>query len=230
MLARLPDTPALTVAGRTDAGVHALGQVAHVDLPDRVDPADLEHRLTAVLPADVVVRRAVIAAPGFDARFSALARVYRYRVTDTTVDPLRRRDTLAWTRALDEHAMGEAARGLEGEHDFAAFCRPRAGATTIRTLRRLAVARQDDGVVTVTAEADAFCHNQVRAMVGALLAVGDGRHAVDWPRRVLGARVRDSAVMVAPAHGLTLVRVDYPAGADLAARAVTTRARRVSST
>jgi tRNA pseudouridine38-40 synthase len=229
MVARLVDAPALTVAGRTDAGVHAIGQVAHLDLPDHVDADDIERRLAAVLPADVVVRRVATAPPGFDARFSALARHYRYRVVDGRPDPLRRRDTLAWPRDLDATAMDSAARGLEGEHDFAAFCRPREGATTIRTLRRLAVARHEDSVVVVTAEADAFCHNQVRAMVGALLSVGEGRRPVDWPRRVLDAGVRDSAVTVAPAHGLTLMQVDYPPDADLATRALTARARRVSS-
>lgn len=229
MVARLGDVPVLTVAGRTDAGVHAAGQVAHVDLSSHLDPADLERRLAGVLPADVVVGRVAVAPDGFDARFSALARHYRYRITDGRPDPLRRRDTLAWPRALDETAMHAAAQGLQGEHDFAAFCRPREGATTIRTLRRLAVSRADDGVVVVSAEADAFCHNQVRAMVGALLCVGEGRRDVGWPGQVLEAGVRDSAVTVAPPHGLTLLRVDYPPDADLAARAVAARARRSSA-
>lgn len=127
---------------------------------------------------------------------------------------------------LDEAAMATAAHGLEGEHDFAAFCRPREGATTVRTLRRLAVMRDTDGVVIVTAEADAFCHNQVRAMVGALLSVGEGRRPANWPRDVLDARVRDSAVTVAPPQGLTLMRVDYPPDNQLAERALTTRNRR----
>ena len=227
MVARLSEVPTLTVAGRTDAGVHALGQVAHVDLPDEVDPADLQRRLSAVLPADVVVRRAAVAAAGFDARFSALARHYRYRVADLQPDPLRRRDTLAWSRPLDVTEMAIAGRGLEGEHDFAAYCRQREGATTIRTLRRLGVTRDDDGVVIITAEADAFCHNQVRAMVGALLAVGEGKRDAAWPRQVLDERVRDSAVTVAPPQGLTLMRVDYPPDEQLAERALTTRARRV---
>lgn len=226
MVVRLSDAPSLTVAGRTDAGVHATGQVAHVDLPTQLDPADLVRRLAAVLPDDVVVRRVAAAPEGFDARFSALARHYRYRVTDRPPDPMRRRDTLAWSRPLDETAMQLAARGLEGEHDFAAFCRPREGATTIRTLHRLAVGREDEGVVVVTAAADAFCHNQVRAMVGALLAVGEGRRGVNWPRQVLEAGVRDSAVTVAPPRGLTLVHVDYPPDEWLAERAATTRARR----
>lgn len=223
---RLADTPALTVAGRTDAGVHATGQVAHVDLPPGTDPGMLCRRLAGVLPADVVVRAVVPAAAGFDARFSATGRRYRYRVSDGPLDPLRRRDTITWARPLDELAMTTAAAGLVGEHDFAAYCRPREGATTIRTLRRLDASRDEPGVVVVAAEADAFCHNQVRAMVGALLAVGDGRRPVEWPRQVLEARVRDSAVTVAPAYGLTLVGVAYPPDAELAARAATARARR----
>jgi len=226
---RLGEPPALTVAGRTDAGVHATGQVAHVDLTPPVELDGLARRLAGVLPADVVIRRVAVAPTGFDARFSALARHYHYRIGDGSPDPLRRRDTLAWTRPLDAATMDRAAQGLVGEHDFAAYCRPREGATTIRTLRRLSVDR-DDEVVVIGAEADAFCHNQVRAMVGALLAVGEGRRPPDWPRQVLDAGVRDSAVTVAPPHGLTLVRVDYPADAQLAERASIARARRAPAT
>jgi tRNA pseudouridine38-40 synthase len=223
---RLPSPPPITVAGRTDAGVHATGQVAHVDLAAGTDAEQLARRLSGVLPADVVVRSVAVAPAGFDARFSATGRRYRYRVSDRPLDPLRRRDTLAWPRPLDPDVMTAAAAGLLGEHDFAAYCRPREGATTIRTLRRLAAVRAADGVVAVAAEADAFCHNQVRAMVGALLAVGDGRRPPDWPAQVLAAGVRDSAVIVAPAHGLTLVDVNFPADDELAARAVAARARR----
>jgi tRNA pseudouridine38-40 synthase len=226
MVLRLSEPAALTVAGRTDAGVHALGQVAHVDLPADTDPPALARRLAGVLPPDVVVRSVAVAPDGFDARFAALGRRYRYRVSDGPIDPLRRRDTLAWPRPLDPDAMTAAGAALVGEHDFAAYCRPREGATTIRTLRCLAATRDPDGAVVVAAEADAFCHNQVRAMVGALLAVGDGRRPVEWPGEVLAARVRDSAVTVAPAHGLTLVGVDYPPDDELAARVLTTRARR----
>jgi tRNA pseudouridine38-40 synthase len=215
---RLPDPPPMVVAGRTDAGVHASGQVAHVDLPDDADVEVLGRRLRGVLPPDVVVRAAGPAPEGFDARFSATGRAYRYRVTDAAPDPLRRHDTLAWGRALQPELMTRAAQRLVGEHDFAAYCRPRPQATTIRTLRRLE-ARRDGDVVVITAEADAFCHNQVRAMVGALLAVGDGRRPVPWPGDVLCAGVRDSAVTVAPPHGLTLVRVEYPPDDRLAERA-----------
>lgn len=226
---RFPATPSLTVAGRTDAGVHATGQVAHVDLVADTDPERLARRLAGVLPADLVVRSVAVAPVGFDARFSATGRRYRYRVSDRPLDPLRRRDTLAWPRPLDAGVMTAAGAGLLGEHDFAAYCRPREGGTTIRSLRRLDASRDDDGVVVVAAEADAFCHNQVRSMVGALLTVGDGRRPVDWPAQVLATGVRDSAVTVAPAHALTLVGVDYPADHQLAARAVAARARRTSA-
>jgi tRNA pseudouridine38-40 synthase len=226
---RLVDPASLTVAGRTDAGVHASAQVAHLDVPD--DPADLGacvRRLNGVLPDDVRVRRLSIAPAGFDARFAAVGRRYAYRVTDATPDPLRRRDTVAWPRPLDASAMQRAAQGLVGERDFAAYCRPREGVTTIRTLRELDVMRTED-TVTITAHGDAFCHNQVRSMVGALLAVGDSRRPVDWPAAVLAAGERDSAVTVAPPHGLALIGVDYPPDPELVARAAQTRQRRGES-
>ena len=221
---RLAESPRLTVAGRTDAGVHATGQVAHVDLPV-TDVEMLRRRMAGVLPDDVVVRAVGTAPPGFDARFAANARRYRYRVCDGPADPTRRRDTVSWPRPLDVDAMQHAADGLVGEHDFAAFCRPRAGASTIRTLRRLD-AQREDGVVLVVAVGEAFCHNQVRAMVGALLAVGEGRRPTSWPRQVLEAGQRDSAVTVAPAKGLTLVGVDYPPDDQLADRVAVARSRR----
>jgi tRNA pseudouridine38-40 synthase len=181
-----------------------------------------------VLPGDVVVREVTAAPPGFDARFSACGRRYRYRVTDTNPDPLRRHDTLRWKKPIAEDAMHRAAQGLVGEHDFAAYCRPREGATTVRTLRRIEVSRDEARVVLIDVSADAFCHNQVRAMVGALLAVGDGRRPTEWPAEVLAAKVRDPAVAVAPPHGLTLVGVDYPPDEELAAQTELTRRRRDS--
>lgn len=218
--------PRLTVAGRTDAGVHATGQVAHVDLPVTVDLNALQRRLQGRLPHDIAVRDLGPAPAGFDARFAAIGRSYRYRVVDGIPDPLRRRDTVAWRRPLDVAAMDAAARGLVGEHDFGAFCRPRAGATTIRTLRRLTAYRDEVGVVVVAAEADAFCHHQVRSMMGALLSVGEGGRPVEWPTVVLATAVRDGTVQVAPAHGLTLVHVEYPGDHDLATRAEQARRRR----
>lgn len=228
----LPGSSGLTVAGRTDAGVHATGQVAHVDVPHprwEAYPGTLDRRLSAVLPPDVRVTRADAAPPGFDARFSALSRTYTYRVTDAPwgADPLRRHDTLAWPRGLDVDAMAEAAAGLLGEHDFAAYCRRRPGATTVRALLGLDWERGPDGVITATVRADAFCHSMVRSLVGALLSVGEGRRPTAWPAGLLAERQRAGQVVVAPPHGLTLVRVSYPPDDQLAARAALTRRVRV---
>jgi tRNA pseudouridine38-40 synthase len=231
--------PRLTVAGRTDAGVHARGQVCHVDVPadawaevpgrsDRPPAEALVRRMSGILPPDVRLRAAEVAPPGFDARFSAIWRRYAYRVDDSAggPDPLRRHYVLGFGRSLDLAAMNAAAAGLIGEHDFAAYCRPREGATTIRTLRTLSWERAEAGLAVATVEADAFCHNQVRAMVGAMLAVGEGRRPIDWPAVVLAAGVRDSAVTVVAPHGLTLERVGYPADDQLAIRAEQARNRR----
>jgi tRNA pseudouridine38-40 synthase len=220
---RLP--VALTVAGRTDAGVHATGQVASADLPADLDTARLVRRLARLLPPDVRVR-AVTAAPAeFDARFAALRRHYRYRVATAPwgADPLRARDTLAWPHPLDLDAVTAASAGLLGEHDFAAFCRRREGATTVRALQRLDWTRRPDGVVEAAVTADAFCHSMVRSLVGALLDVGRGRRDVGWPAALLHRPARAAEVAVAPAHGLTLVGVDYPPDDTLAARAAVTR-------
>jgi tRNA pseudouridine38-40 synthase len=228
-LARILRVPvALTVAGRTDAGVHATGQVAHADLPSTVDAAEVSRRLARLLPPDVRVTDVRTVPPEFDARFSALRRHYVYRVGDQPwgVHPLRRFDTLAWPRRLDESAMNAAAEGLLGEHDFAAFCRRREGASTVRCLERLHWRRDRDEVLAADVAADAFCHNMVRSLVGALLAVGEGRRPVGWPAALLAAAQRSSEVTVAPAYGLTLVGVDYPPDDRLAERAALTRAVR----
>ncbi len=225
-LARRDDLPRVTVAGRTDAGVHATGQVAHVDVPDDLagDPL-LLRRLNGLLPLDVRVHRVARAPVGFDARFSGVSRTYRYRVADGPehVDPVRRRDTLAWPRPLDLAALQEASRQLLGLHDFAAFCRRREGATTVRTLLRLEWARDPEGVLVATVQADAFCHSMVRSLVGALLAVGEGRRAADWPASLLTLGARASEVAVAPAYGLTLVAVEYPPDQELLSRQQVTR-------
>lgn len=212
----------LTVAGRTDAGVHATGQVAHCDLRD---PGSFVDRLARALPEDVRVFSAEPVPETFDARFSALRRHYAYRVCDRqrAANPLRRKDTVTWPRPLDLAALNEAAAGLLGEHDFVAFCKRREGATTIRELQRLAWTRDGEGVLSAAVSADAFCHSMVRSLVGALLAVGEGRRPVGWPRTLLSAAARSSEVTVAPAHGLTLVGVDYPPAEELAARAELTR-------
>lgn len=220
---------ALTCAGRTDSGVHARGQVCHLDAPDGTDPADLRRRLAGVLPTDVRVRAVAEAPAGFDARFSALWRRYAYRVCDdpAALDPLTRRHVLAWPRRLDVDAMNGASVALRGEHEFAAFCRRREGATTIRTLLDLSWRRDPDGVVVARVVADAFCHNMVRALVGALLSVGEGRRDPDWPAVVLTGGVRDPAVRVVGPHGLTLEEVGYPEAGEMAARAERARATRV---
>ena len=186
-------------------------------------------RLSRALPPDIRVRAIPRAPEGFDARFSALWRRYAYRICDnpTHADPLRRRDTLWNPRPLDLPAMNEAAALLLGEHDFAAFCRKREGATTVRALRRLDWARDSQGVLVGCVVADAFCHNMVRALVGALLLVGEGSRPVTWPAMVLAAATRDPTVRVVPPHGLSLEEVRYPPPAELAARATLTRRIRV---
>jgi tRNA pseudouridine38-40 synthase len=228
---RQPRVP-LVCAGRTDAGVHARGQVAHADLQTAVYDAAAPHLvkgLSGVLPRDVRVREVRPAADGFDARFSALSRRYAYRVADTAwgVDPVRRRDVLWYRHPLDIAAMNDAAGALLGEHDFAAFCRRRDGATTVRSLVRLDWSRDaDDKIAEATIVADAFCHSMVRSLIGALLAVGEGQRPVEWPSQVLAGAVRLPDVHVVAAHGLTLEEVTYPRDAELAARAALTRRRR----
>ena len=239
---RSPQPVRVTVAGRTDAGVHARGQVAHVDLDpsawaalpgrsDREPGRALVSRLGGVLPHDIVVRRAALAPPGFDARFSAVERRYLYRLADTDAlrDPLRRHDTVWWRRPLDVDAMDEASRALVGLRDFAAFCKQREGATTIRTLLDFSWTRLPDGVLEATVRADAFCHSMVRSLVGAVVPVGEGRRDRGWPRSVLERAERGSGLHVMPPHGLSLEEVVYPDDADLADRAVMTRARRQPS-
>lgn len=234
------------VAGRTDAGVHASAQVAHVDLDEaqwsRVvarhgqaasDPAgSLARRIRGVLGQypDVTVTRTSLAPEGFDARFSAAWRRYRYRLADTTVgyDPMRRHDTTMVRVALDADAMDAAARTLIGLHDFAAYCKPKDDATTIRTLLDYRWVRDAEGVLVAEVKADAFCHSMVRALVGACAAVGEGRLSVDDVVRLRDDLTRTSAFKVLPARGLTLAEVGYPADDLLASRAEQTRARRDS--
>lgn len=229
----------VTVAGRTDAGVHARGQVAHVDVdPDTVvaaagrstDPPleALARRVDGILPADLRVRRVSEAPEGFDARFSAIWRRYAYRIADAQAlaDPLVRGHVLTWGRPLDLDAMNEASAPLVGLQDFAAFCKQREGATTVRTLLDLSWSRDDAGLVVGSVRADAFCHNMVRALVGSLITVGEGRRPATWPAEVLAGRRRDAGVRVMHAHGLTLEEVGYPDDDELAAQADRARTRR----
>jgi len=237
--------PRLVVAGRTDAGVHASGQVAHIDLdagqiarlPRRRrdnDEADavtaLAGRLRGVLGsyADVTVRSTTVAPEGFDARFSAVWRRYSYRLADATTgyDPLDRLRTTAVRSTLDLAAMDAAAQRLIGLHDFAAYCKAREEATTIRTLLEYDWRRADDGVLVANVRADAFCHSMVRALVGACVAVGEGRIEVDDVVAIRDARMRIPETKVLAARGLVLAEVGYPADDLLAARAEQTRRRR----
>jgi tRNA pseudouridine38-40 synthase len=224
----LAEPAALTVAGRTDAGVHARGQVAHADIPHECWAEGGQtalRRLARLLPPDVRVHRLTPAPAGFDARFSAIWRRYTYRVCDdlALADPLARHATLWYRSGLDVAVMNQAASRCLGEHDFAAFCRRRDGASTVRTLLRLDWARPEPAVAEATVVADAFCHNMVRALVGALLKVGDGSRPPDWPAQVLAAAVRDPAAPVVGPQGLCLEEVGYPADGDLAARAAAAR-------
>ena len=247
----------LAVAGRTDAGVHAAAQVVHLDvspeawaaLPgrsDRLPEAALLTRMAGVLAreaqtslprtprgaGDVVVTGARIVPEAFDARFGALSRRYTYRIADADAprNPARRATVLWLPDRLDVEAMEASAKPLLGEHDFLSYCKPRQGATTIRTLRALewrrVAAGPDAGLVTLSVVADAFCHSMVRSLVGAGLAVGQGRRPAAWPDELLAARSRDGAAPVAPPHGLTLEEVVYPADDELAAQAERARATR----
>lgn len=245
----------LVVAGRTDAGVHARGQVAHADLaPEQARrvltgregprPDGLERRLTgglsrilgsdrrrrglAEVPGAIVVRRARPAPEGFDARFSAIARRYVYRIDDGAAghDPLTRMSTWAVDRTLDVTAMQEAVEPLPGLHDFLSFCRPRPGATTIRELQEITVRRTETGLLEVELLADAFCHSMVRAIVGSMVRVGKGERQASWLRGRLEERTRSSETLLAPAQGLVLEEVLYPEDEQLAQRAQLTRARR----
>ncbi|WP_082972378.1 tRNA pseudouridine(38-40) synthase TruA [Mycobacterium sp. 1245852.3] len=228
----------LRAAGRTDAGVHATGQVAHVDVPADALPnaypraphvgepefGPLLRRLGRFLPTDVRVVDITRAPAGFDARFSALRRHYEYRLSTAPwgVQPLQARYVTAWPRPLDVEAMATASRDLLGLHDFAAFCRHRENATTIRDLQRLEWTRNGD-LITAQVSADAFCWSMVRSLVGALLAVGEHRRPVSYCRELLSATERSSDFAAAPAHGLSLVAVDYPPDDQLAARTLITR-------
>jgi tRNA pseudouridine38-40 synthase len=202
--------------------------MAHLEvLLDRWEqggPAALR-RLSRLLPPDVRVQAMSRAPDGFDARFSALWRRYSYRVCDdlARADPLRRHDTLWHPRELDLGQLNQAASECLGTWDFAAFCRPRPGATTVREVLRLDWARPEPGLAVATVVADAFCHHMVRALTGAMLSVGEGSRPVSWLAGVLAAGARDPAVRVVPPHGLCLEEVRYPADTELAARAAVTR-------
>ena len=240
--------PSLVVAGRTDAGVHALGQVAHLDLdaqqlaslerPHRGPAkgkrlpaaATLARRLNGIagLSSDVYVQSARIAPHGFDARFSAVWRRYEYRVSDAAGprNPLQRANTLWYPSRLDAERMRTAAQSLLGLHDWASYCKPKDIGTTIRTLQQFDWARDGSGVLVASVRADAFCHSMVRALVGATIAVGEGKLAADELIVIRDELARTNRFKIVPAKGLTLLEVGYPSDEELGARALQTRAIR----
>ena len=216
------------VAGRTDAGVHATAQVIHIDVPESIDIADLAYRLNRLLDLDLRVLEIEIAPEGFHARFSALRRHYKYQIVDANkaINPLDRHDRASWYRPLDLARLNEASALLLGEHDFAAFCKFREGATTIRTLETFQWERKADDLLVAQVVADAFCYSMVRNLVGSAVCVAEGRFEPSWIAEMLANRQRISDSMVFPPEGLTLVQVDYPNDAQLLTRAALTISRR----
>ena len=221
-------TPETIVAGRTDAGVHATGQVIHVDLPETLGLDDLVYKLNRLLDEDIRIHKVSIAPEAFHARFSALRRYYRYKILDDNkvLDPLDRLDVSSWYRPLDCDVMNKTSALLLGEHDFAAFCKYREGATTIRTLEKYEWKRSPEGFLVADIVADAFCYSMVRNLVGAVVCVADGRFDPEWIVGVLNNKERVSDSLVFPSRGLTLYQVDYPDDAELLERAKKTIARR----
>ena len=216
------------VAGRTDAGVHATGQVIHVDVPESLELDDLAYKLNRILDEDIRINNIEIAPIAFHARFSALRRYYEYRILDENkvIPPLARFNTASWYRGLDVDQMNDASALLLGTHDFAAFCKFREGATTIRTLETYKWRRDRDGYLVGDVVADAFCYSMVRNLVGAIVCVADGRKESDWISTLLENKERVSDSLVFPARGLSLYKVDYPDDAELLERAAKTVARR----
>jgi tRNA pseudouridine38-40 synthase len=216
------------VAGRTDAGVHATGQVIHVDVPESINLDEIAYKLNRILDTDVRVMAVSIAPPAFHARFSALRRHYTYRILDANkvIPPLQRYDVASWYKPLAVDQLNEASALLLGDHDFAAYCKFREGATTIRQLQRFEWVRDSDGYLVGDIVADAFCYSMVRNLVGAVVCVADGRFGPEWIQETLANKVRVSDSLVFPACGLTLRQVDYPSDSELLERAAKTVARR----
>jgi tRNA pseudouridine38-40 synthase len=216
------------VAGRTDAGVHATGQVIHVDVPETLLLDDLGYKLNRILDEDVRINTIEIAPPAFHARFSALRRYYEYRILDENrvIQPMARLNTASWYRPLDVDLMNHASALLLGTHDYAAFCKFREGGTTIRTLETYQWRRDREGYLVADVVADAFCYSMVRNLVGAIVCVADGRKDPEWISTLLENKERVSDSLVFPARGLTLYKVDYPDAVELLERAKKTVARR----
>jgi tRNA pseudouridine38-40 synthase len=225
----------LTCAGRTDAGVHARGQVAHFDSPSAGELS--VGRINRALPADVRVVEYSATADEFDARFAALWRRYSYTVSDDPrgPNPMQRRYQLDLPSELDIDAMNHAAADLVGEHDFTSFCKLKEHGTTIRAIEELRWERRLDptsglGVAVMNVRADAFCHSMVRSLAGALIPVGQGRRPRSYPREALEKRSRDAGVAVLPPHPLVLEEVGYPPEGEWADRQRRTRVVRSPST
>ena len=221
------------VAGRTDAGVHATGQVIHVDLPDSVfndglSYGDLRYRLNRILDEDVRVMEISDAPEGFHARFSALRRIYTYKILDANevIPPLSRYDVAPWYRRLDAELMNKASTLVLGHHDFAAFCKFKEGGTTLRTLEKYQWHRDETGLLVAEVVADAFCYSMVRNLVGAVVCVADGRKEPSWMAELLANKERVSDSLVFPARGLSLTRVDYPSEQEMVDRAKLTIGKR----
>jgi len=216
------------VAGRTDAGVHATGQVIHVDVPEGLNLEEMPYKLNRILDTDVRVMGVSIAPPAFHARFSALRRHYTYKILDANkvISPLHRYDVASWYRPLALDQLNAASALLLGDHDFAAYCKYREGATTIRQLQRFEWIRDSEGFLIGNVVADAFCYSMVRNLVGAVVCVADGRFGPEWIAQTLANKVRVSDSLVFPSCGLTLRQVDYPSDSELLERAAKTVARR----
>jgi tRNA pseudouridine38-40 synthase len=216
------------VAGRTDAGVHATGQVIHVDVPQDTEIDNLLYKLNRILDQDVRTTAIYEAPEAFHARFSALRRHYEYRILDNNqvMPPLARLNTAAWYRKLDLDLLNQAGSLLLGTHDFVALSKYREGATTVRTLEKFEWHRDEAGFLIARVAANAFCYSMVRNLVGAVSCVAEGSQSLEWLKALLENKERVSDSMVYPAHGLTLVQVDYPDAAGLVEFAKNSLARR----
>lgn len=234
---------ATVVAGRTDAGVHATAQVFHVDVPlaalARIRGTDesftakvqaLYRRIRSLVKirGDVYLNSLEPVPASFHARFSALSRQYNYRIADALSphNPLRRADTMWHRYPLDAEAMNTLGAELIGLHDWASFAIPKPHATTIREVKEFSWARDSDGVLVGNVVADAFCHHQVRFMVGAAVAVGQGVLTIDQVLKIQAQLQRSRLIKLMPANGLTLIGVEYPAPNAFASQAKITMARR----
>jgi tRNA pseudouridine38-40 synthase len=216
------------VAGRTDAGVHATGQVIHVDVPESLNLDDLSYKLNRMLDTDVRVMKVAVVNGPFSARFSALRRHYTYKILDgnQTIPPLDRLDVAGWYRVLDVDLMNQASALMLGSHDFAAYCKFREGSTTIRNLQRFHWTRDSAGLLIGDVVADSFCYSMVRNLVGAVVCVADGRFGPEWIEQTLANKVRISDSLVFPACGLSLRQVDYPTNDQLLEHAKVTIGKR----